>query len=238
MNVTKASFHNIWTKTRHVIFDVRRKVFSRCGPRLYAIVPALIAGLHCNVNCMERIFQSCSTKEVWGIRDYIQISRHFGWLNLYSRTQTALNGSLRLYGDATSRRAHYTMIFAPQMLPLTDLKMLCPAISIQDSAVSLHIKKFYEKYLDRKHKSWYNKNVIKDICGCSSMVEFQPSKLAAWVRFPSPAPSVVSSPKYRVLSLLFFYLSRDGESSVLSFEPYKSLDIQFVYGAFVFDAHT
>ena len=27
-----------------------------------------------------------------------------------------------------------------------------------------------------------------DLCGCSSMVEFQPSKLAAWVRFPSPAP--------------------------------------------------
>ena len=24
-------------------------------------------------------------------------------------------------------------------------------------------------------------------CGCSSMVEFQPSKLATWVRFPSPA---------------------------------------------------
>ena len=29
---------------------------------------------------------------------------------------------------------------------------------------------------------------LSDICGCSSMVEFQPSKLAAWVRFPSPAP--------------------------------------------------
>ena len=26
------------------------------------------------------------------------------------------------------------------------------------------------------------------IRGCCSMVEFQPSKLAAWVRFPSPAP--------------------------------------------------
>jgi hypothetical protein len=26
-------------------------------------------------------------------------------------------------------------------------------------------------------------------CGCSSMVELQPSKLATWVRFPSPAPS-------------------------------------------------
>ena len=26
------------------------------------------------------------------------------------------------------------------------------------------------------------------VCGCSSMVERQPSKLVAWVRFPSPAP--------------------------------------------------
>ena len=25
-------------------------------------------------------------------------------------------------------------------------------------------------------------------CGCSSMVELQPSKLITWVRFPSPAP--------------------------------------------------
>jgi hypothetical protein len=25
--------------------------------------------------------------------------------------------------------------------------------------------------------------------GCSSMVELQPSKLATWVRFPSPAPA-------------------------------------------------
>ena len=28
----------------------------------------------------------------------------------------------------------------------------------------------------------------KDVCGCSSMVELQPSKLITWVRFPSPAP--------------------------------------------------
>ena len=27
-------------------------------------------------------------------------------------------------------------------------------------------------------------------CGCSSMVELQPSKLITWVRFPSPAPFV------------------------------------------------
>jgi hypothetical protein len=30
--------------------------------------------------------------------------------------------------------------------------------------------------------------VLKFECGCSSMVELQPSKLIAWVRFPSPAP--------------------------------------------------
>ena len=28
------------------------------------------------------------------------------------------------------------------------------------------------------------------MCGCNSMVEFQPSKLATWVRFPSPAPNL------------------------------------------------
>ena len=29
--------------------------------------------------------------------------------------------------------------------------------------------------------------VYRSICGCSSMVELQPSKLVTWVRFPSPA---------------------------------------------------
>ncbi len=45
------------------------------------------------------------------------------------------------------------------------------------------------------------------ICGCSSVVEYQPSKLAMWVRFPSPAPEKVRrasaglfqrNPPYRV----------------------------------------
>ena len=36
-------------------------------------------------------------------------------------------------------------------------------------------------------------NFIKFICGCSSMVEHQPSKLDTWVRFPSPALWVCSS---------------------------------------------
>ena len=30
-------------------------------------------------------------------------------------------------------------------------------------------------------------NTANKICGCSSMVELQPSKLITWVRFPSPA---------------------------------------------------
>ena len=30
-------------------------------------------------------------------------------------------------------------------------------------------------------------NTIFNLCGCSSMVEHQPSKLDTWVRFPSPA---------------------------------------------------
>ena len=32
-----------------------------------------------------------------------------------------------------------------------------------------------------------SENKTKFSCGCSSMVEHQPSKLDTWVRFPSPA---------------------------------------------------
>ena len=32
------------------------------------------------------------------------------------------------------------------------------------------------------------------VCGCSSMVEPQPSKLVVWVRFPSPAPYAIQAP--------------------------------------------
>ena len=49
-------------------------------------------------------------------------------------------------------------------------------------------------------------------CGCSSMVEFQPSKLATWVRFPSPAPlqnalstPIIESLTIRKLSLTIFW---------------------------------
>ena len=34
--------------------------------------------------------------------------------------------------------------------------------------------------------------VTPTTCGCSSMVEHQPSKLDTWVRFPSPAYAIVA----------------------------------------------
>ena len=42
------------------------------------------------------------------------------------------------------------------------------------------------------------------LCGCSSMVELQPSKLTTWVRFPSPAPT------YEQVNLRidFFYIKK------------------------------
>ena len=56
----------------------------------------------------------------------------------------------------------------------------------------------YEKMYLKKQKNYFRvltKQKDCDImfrrfgkCGCSSVVEFQPSKLAVWVRFPSPAP--------------------------------------------------
>ena len=36
-------------------------------------------------------------------------------------------------------------------------------------------------------------------CGCSSMVELQPSKLVVWVRFPSPALRLTDDPKHTIV---------------------------------------
>ena len=50
---------------------------------------------------------------------------------------------------------------------------------------------FLREGIDKRRGLWYHTQA--DICGgtscgCSSVVESQPSKLVAWVRFPSPAP--------------------------------------------------
>ena len=47
-------------------------------------------------------------------------------------------------------------------------------------------EKSFSKSLDSSPLFGYNND--RCICGCSSMVESQPSKLVVWVRFPSSAP--------------------------------------------------
>ncbi len=42
----------------------------------------------------------------------------------------------------------------------------------------------------------FYKERLKKFCGCSSMVELQPSKLNTWVRFPSPAPDLVCQTEF------------------------------------------
>ena len=44
---------------------------------------------------------------------------------------------------------------------------------------------FLQGIIDGSHSQ------VLSLCGCSSMVELQPSKLNTWVRFPSPAPDLV-----------------------------------------------
>ena len=50
--------------------------------------------------------------------------------------------------------------------------------------MSKKLKKFKKCLHFRKHHAIINEHCW---CGCSSMVEHQPSKLDTWVRFPSPA---------------------------------------------------
>ena len=56
--------------------------------------------------------------------------------------------------------------------------------------------------LDNARCVWYdNPRCEQHICGCSSVVEPQPSKLVVWVRFPSPAPNTPPDRTNRRLEL-------------------------------------
>ena len=55
------------------------------------------------------------------------------------------------------------------------------------SAFFARFQIIFGKGIDKVPKTWYHIRAFK-ICGCSSVVEHQPSKLVMWVRFPSPAP--------------------------------------------------
>src|SRR5215475_13644469 len=58
-------------------------------------------------------------------------------------------------------------------------------------------------------------------CGCSSMVERQPSKLITWVRFPSPAPTGSA----HVAQLVEHVLGKDEVSGSIPLVGSKFLNI-------------
>ena len=73
------------------------------------------------------------------------------------------------------------------------LKMFLIVEKDKTKKIFKKIQKLFKKVLTIKitydiiHHVLRNTRQYKNICGCSSMVEHQPSKLDTWVRFPSPA---------------------------------------------------
>ena len=59
-------------------------------------------------------------------------------------------------------------------------------------------------------------NFIHNTCGCSSMVEHQPSKLDTWVRFPSPA-FFISIKRRRCETSMYNFFEIDFEADIASF---------------------
>ena len=60
------------------------------------------------------------------------------------------------------------------------------------------VEKLLKKVLTNLKKYVIIYRLENEVCECSSMVEFQPSKLVAWVRFPSLAPNCALSSVDRV----------------------------------------
>ena len=63
--------------------------------------------------------------------------------------------------------------------------------------------------------------VYRSICGCSSMVELQPSKLVTWVRFPSPALL-----KHGICRASFFAFSPQPERRKIFFKKFANVTFQ------------
>ena len=66
--------------------------------------------------------------------------------------------------------------------------------------------------MTRAPSVWYYLKADGTTCGCSSMVEHQPSKLDTWVRFPSPAPA---SEEARIAPSLFLLKSKPSEAGLI-----------------------
>ena len=62
-----------------------------------------------------------------------------------------------------------------------------PVLGIYRKIKTKKIKKVVDKQIIMIYNMFCCEAKVKNTCGCSSMVEHQPSKLDTWVRFPSPA---------------------------------------------------
>ena len=90
---------------------------------------------------------------------------------------------------ASPRRFHKKCFCRPSFAN-TARRTISRLREISLSARSAFFARFqiiFGKGIDKVPKTWYHIRAFK-ICGCSSVVEHQPSKLVMWVRFPSPAP--------------------------------------------------
>ncbi len=77
----------------------------------------------------------------------------------------------------------------------------------------------------------FNQHGEFSYCGCSSMVEHQPSKLNTWVRFPSPAPLMYQFKAQRRFFLLPIRTENSTKFSLIcnnSFEHKKAFMVFFI----------
>ena len=65
--------------------------------------------------------------------------------------------------------------------------MSCVREKTQDKSAKNGVWLSLARALDLGSRGRRFESCHPDLCGCSSMVEHQPSKLDTWVRFPSPA---------------------------------------------------
>ena len=101
-------------------------------------------------------------KHIAGIPPFFIIDRNFRFNEIYNVYMQKISHFMRDRKTNNKSVLHYILFFCKKL----------------------------PKLVDNKKSFCYNGLALKKTNprGCNSMVEFQPSKLAAWVRFPSPAP--------------------------------------------------
>ena len=79
------------------------------------------------------------------------------------------------WSSLEARRAHNPKVIGSNPIPATQCESICAQLA---------------QLVEQRTENPRVSGSIPELgtsCGCSSMVEHQPSKLDTWVRFPSPA---------------------------------------------------